>query len=407
MKQIRLCIVAGLLLALAVPMLAAYAESPIHLSNRLRVGYDDNINLLPEDMDPVDSFRLIEELEFLVNLNMERMYLGLRYRPSLIWYTDRDEANADNKDYDFLNDLDLNFSYEFTPSLALALNDTLRASQLPSIYDEYYIVRRDDDNIYNSALATLSYNILPKTRLDLSGRHILLDYDNEESARYGNYYSLVGGLTLRQQLASRTTVLGDARYQTLTYSEAPADHNRDADMIFFGLGAEQTFSPSLIGSLRAGIENRQYDDEDYDDHNAPYGEASLTFLPSPRTRLTGAASYSIDESDAGAYLSQNRTYLSLSLAHDITAKWSFYASTAFTLNEYDADYALDDTDPATPALDDGTEKTYLVSLRLAYRINRINWLELGYQFTKLDTDLQNRESYDRNRVDLGWKIQLF
>lgn len=407
MKQIRLCIVAGLLLALAVPLLAAYGESPVHLSNRIRVGYDDNINLLPADMDPVDSFRIIDELEFLVNLNMERMYLGLRYRPSLIWYSDRDEANADNKDYDFLNDLDLNFSYDLAPALTLALNDTLRASKLPSIYDEYYIVRRDDDNIYNSALATLSYDILPKTRLDLSGRHILLDYDNVDSARYGNYYSLVGGLTLRQQLASRTTVLGDARYQTLTYNKAPADHNRDANMIFFGLGAEQTFAPSLIGSLRAGMENRQYDDEEYDDNTAPYGELSLTFLPTPVTRLTGAASYAIDESDAGAYMSQNRTYLSLSLAHDFTAKWSLYASTAFTLNDYDGDYALDDRDPATPALGDGTEKTYLVSLRLAYRINRINWLELGYQYTKLDTDLQNRESYDRNRVDLGWKIQLF
>ena len=55
----------------------------------------------------------------------------------------------------------------------------------------------------------------------------------------------------------------------------------------------------------------------------------------------------------------------------------------------------------------GTEETYLASLRFSYRINRINWVEAGYQFTKLDTDLNNRESYDRNRFDIGWKIQLF
>ena len=55
----------------------------------------------------------------------------------------------------------------------------------------------------------------------------------------------------------------------------------------------------------------------------------------------------------------------------------------------------------------GTEKTYLASLRLSYRLNRINWLEVGYQYAKMDTELENRQSYDRNRFDIGWKIQLF
>ena len=66
-----------------------------------------------------------------------------------------------------------------------------------------------------------------------------------------------------------------------------------------------------------------------------------------------------------------------------------------------ADYALD------ADLDDADEEGILVSARLAYRINRINWLEAGYQYVKLDSDVQNRVSYDRNRFDVGWKIQLF
>ena len=46
-------------------------------------------------------------------------------------------------------------------------------------------------------------------------------------------------------------------------------------------------------------------------------------------------------------------------------------------------------------------------MRLSYRLNRVNWLEAGYQFVMLDSDLAGRESYERNRVDVGWKIQLF
>ncbi|MDP2324057.1 MAG: hypothetical protein Q8N51_08510, partial [Gammaproteobacteria bacterium] len=259
MKQIRLFIVAGLLLALAAPVLAASAESPVHVNNRLRLGYDDNIYQEDSNRDPNSSFRVVEEIEMLVNLNLERTYLGLRYRPSLIWYEDRVPD-----DMDFLNDMDLNFTHSFSPSLSLSLNDTLRAGQLPELQDEGYVVRQNDDNIYNSALATVSYNIKPETRVDLSGRLITLKYTKDtvypngevEDHRNDNYYSMVGGLTLRQQLASRTTVMGDLRYQVLTYNEADADNNRDADTAFAGLGLEQTFSPQLLGTLRAGVEQR-------------------------------------------------------------------------------------------------------------------------------------------------------
>jgi hypothetical protein len=403
MKQIRLFIVAGLLIALAAPVLAASAESPIHMNNRLRLGYDDNIYQEDSNRDVNSSVRIIEEIEMLVNLNMERTYLGLRYRPSVIWYQDRDPHSTD-----FLNDLDLNFSHNFSPSLTLSLADTLRAGQLPELQDDNYIVREKDDNYHNSALATLSYNIRPETRVDLSGRYITLIYNSDSTAKTNSdYYSVVGGLTLRQQLASRTTVMGDLRYQTLTYNEAAADNNRDAEMMFAGLGLEQTFSPQMIGTLRAGMEKRTYDNDDFDDNTAPYGEVSMTFLPTPATRITGAASYSIYESDVERYLSQNRTYLSLSLAHDFTAKLSFYLSSAYSLNAYEADYALNDNDPATPPLTDADENAYLVSARLAYRINRINWVEMGWQFVKLDSEVLNRESYIRNRVDIGWKIQLF
>ena len=397
MKQIQLFVVAGLLLALGGPVMAATAESPIHMNNRVRLGYDDNIYQEDDARSPESSFRIIEEIEMLVNLNLERTYLGLRYRPSIIWYADREPD-----DMDFLNDLDVNFTHNFSPSLSLSLSDTLRAGQLPELQDEGYVVRQNDDNIYNSALATLSYHIKPETRLDLSGRYITLTYtEDSPSKENSDYYSLVGGLTLRQQLASRTTVMGDFRYQTLTYNEASVDNNRDADTIFGGLGLEQSFGPQLLGSLRGGVEQRAYDDETFDDNTSPYGELSMTFLPTPATRLTAAASYSIYESDIESYLSQDRAYFSLSLAHDFTAKLSFYLSGAYSLGAYEADYALDDT------LGDADETSYLLSARLAYRLNRINWLEAGYQFVMLDSEVLNRESYDRNRIDIGWKIQLF
>ncbi len=404
MKQIRIAMIMGC--SLLVAALAASAESPVHLNNRLRLGFDDNvyqagtatlIDGTTVHHRKTDSFRVLEELELLVNMNQPRTYLGLRYRPSFIWYSDRDEDSTD-----FLNDLDLNFTHNFTPNLQLALSDTLRASQLPELQEDNYIVRGMDDNCYNSAIATLAISLRPETRLDISGRYITLIYDSDSDAKKnGDYYSLVGGATLRQQLASRTTLMGDFRYQTVVYNEADAAHNRDSDSVFGGLGIEQTVSSKLTASLRSGVEQRMYDSDQYDDNTAPYVDLSLTFLPSPATRITAATSYSIYESDIANYLSQDRTYVSLSLAHDFTAKLSFYISGAYSLNQYENDYSLN------PRFGDYDENSYLVSTRLAYRVNRINWVEIGYQYVKLDSDVPGRENYDRNRADIGWKIQLF
>lgn len=402
MNQIRIFTVAACLAALAVP---AFAESPVHVNSRLRLGYDDNVYQAGDatladgstvSHEKTDSFRILEEIELLLNVNQPRTYLGLRYRPTFAWFSDRDQD-----DTDLWHDLDLNFVQKFTPTLALSFNDSLRYSQLPELQDENFVVRAKDDNYYNSALAALSYNVRPETRIDVSGRYILLRY-TEDDHENDNYYSMVGGLTLRQQLASRTTLMGDLRYQSLVYDEAEAAYNRDATSLFAGLGAEQTFNPKMIGSLRAGVEQRNYDNDLYDDNTQPYGELSMTIMPSPATRITGAASYSIYESDVSTYLSQNRTYLSLSVAYDVTAKLNVYASGAYAINQYEADYSLE------AGAQDADENSYLFSARLSYRINRINWIETGLQYVKLDSDLVNRESYDRLRWDvIGWKIQLF
>lgn len=414
MKHIHFLIVAGLLFALTASLAPAEA-SPVHLINRLRLGYDDNVYQSDgEEGRPAkkDSFRIIEELEILLNLNYPRTYFGLRYRPSFIWYTDRDRD-----DLDFFHNLDANFIHRFSPSVSLSLSDTLRYSQLPELEDEGFTIREIDDNLMNSFVATLSYNIRPVTRLDLSGRSVILRYlDSAQYVKNNNYYGWVGGLTLRQQLASLTTVSVDGRYQRMLYNDAPAHLQRDSTSLFGGLGLEQTFVPQLIGQFRAGVEHRSYDLDDFGNETSPYAELSLTFMPSPATRLTTSASYSIFESDVARYMSQTRTYLSQSLAHDFTARLSLYLSAAYAHNSYDGDYQIDwtaqDRAEALPGTVfennvDGTEKALLFSVRLAYRVNRINWIEAGWQYTKLDSDIMGRVSYDRNRIDVGWKIQLF
>jgi len=394
MKKIWLAI-----LGMTVMTTAAMAaeQNPFHLYNRLRLGYEDNIYQVSSDIGETDSFRIVDEIEALLNLNYGHTYLAIRYRPSIIWY-----ENRKDDDTDILHDLVFDFNHKFSETLSLDLSDTLRAGQLPELHDGDYVVREDDDNYYNSALATLMYQMTPKTRLDLSGRFITLNYTSDSPAKdYSDYISPVAGLTLRQTLSSLSSGMIDVRYQALRYSKNPDGFDRDADMIFAGVGYEQTISRYFIGSLRGGAEQRMYKEDDYDDNTQPYVEAALTFMPVEDFRTTLSGSYSIYESDIANYMSQDRAYVSLSAAWDITRKLSAYASAAYTRSAYDADYAKH-----IPELEDGVENAYVGSARLSYQIGRKNWLELNYQYLKLDSDIKGRQSYDDNRIDLAWRIQL-
>ncbi|MBP5787021.1 MAG: outer membrane beta-barrel protein [Kiritimatiellae bacterium] len=399
MKKIEILCAAAVLAAFTMD-----AAAEFRLSNRIRFGYDDNI--YQTEKNEKDSLRIIEEIEATLNQVMDNTYVGITYRPSLLWVEARD-----GDDLDVLHNLNFNLIQEFTPRLTLDLSDTLRAGQLPEVTDGDYVVRQDEDNIYNAARASLMYEFRPGTRLDLSGRWLTLRYTDEwkdpatgkDLHDFDNYNSGVAGLSLRQQLGTLTTLSGDLRYQMLEYEDSPEGFNRDSDMVFAGLGIEQTFSPSLLGNLRAGVEQRMYDDSKaYDDQTMPYAEGSLTWMPSPATRLTLAASYSISESDITNYMSQNRTYASLSLAHDFTSRMHFYCSAAYTHGEYEKDYA----NKSMAVLEDGDEDSVSFAGRLSFQVAPKNWLELNYQFIKLDSDFAGRQSFDNNRVDVAWKIQI-
>ncbi len=396
----RICM-AVLGVALGTSVALAASENPLHLSNRIRVGYDDNIYRVDKDYQggKTDSLRIIEEIDALLNLNYGTTHLALRYRPSVTWVEARDDDN-----FDVLHDVSFNFSHDISESLTLNLADTLRAGQMPELHEDDYVVREDNDNYYNSAVAALLYEVGPNTRIDLSGRFISLTYTSDSPAKdYSDYISAVGGLTLRQQLNPVAAAMADFRYQMLSYDKNPVGFDRDAQMFFGGLGYEQTFSRHFLGSLRGGVEHRMYDEDDYDDMTEPYVEASITFLPVEEFRTTLSASYSIYESDIANYMSQERLYLSASLAWDITHLLSAYAACNYSRNDYDADYAAQGEAGAK----DGTENTFAASARLSWQVATRNWFEVGYQFTKLDSDIPGRQEYSDNRVDLGWRIQLF
>jgi hypothetical protein len=226
----------------------------------------------------------------------------------------------------------------------------------------------------------------------------LLRYDENDVADTQDYDINAAGLTLRHQATKTLVLAADYRYEDLSYTEdSTVDRGSKSDYV--GLGVECIFSPSLLGSVRAGYQLKEFNDDSIDDASEPYGEASMTFLPSPRTRLTAGAAYSLFEADVFPFASQDRTIAFASAAHDLTAKVQLFLSGSYMLSEYNADQAVE-------AAKDGEENIYQLSARASYKVNRSNWLEVGWQYLKLDSEPQLRDDFDRNRIEIGWRTQL-
>ncbi|MCF7838615.1 MAG: outer membrane beta-barrel protein [Candidatus Marinimicrobia bacterium] len=421
MKQIlSAVVVAGLCLSSAM----AIEGTPFKITSRLRLEYDDNIRQAPDTAEnpKEDSLKYLADFELWLEMNGPHTYFGLRYRPSIIYWDNRPED-----DLDVHHDFDLIVNHQFSPRVSLNFKDTFRRAELPELIERGDIVRERNDFNYNSANVTVATLVAPALRLDLSGRHELLRYDDSDVASSEDYDKLTGGATLRQQLNQASAVAGDLRYAATDYDTAEDAINRDTQSVRVGGTLEHIFSPVLMGQVSAGFENKSFDADDTDDESSPYVDASLSYFPQPDLRLNGGASYSFYDSGAFPYANQTRTMVYGALTYDLTERLAWNTSLSWQNGHYKAedipgDARIRDLPPAVRqgvpewALDlpaselidteigDADQQVLSFSTRMTFRIHRSHWLELGWNYNDVDTDIGT--DYKRNRISIGWKAQL-
>jgi hypothetical protein len=385
---------AGVLLAGAAWAAEETAQN-FQLKNRFRVGWDSNVYEVEDD--ETDSFKIIEELEFLVNLDLEQTFLGFRYRPTFVWWGDRDPD-----DTDVHHEADIVFSHNFTPRLSLSAKDTLRIAELPELIDRGSVVREKDDYTYNLLDTVLGYRLSDPTRVEVGARYTILRYDDDAVAKTDDYDIYAAGVTLRHQLQPESALSAEVRLEQTDYVDAD---DRSSDSLYIGGGIEQIFTPGLVGSLRGGFQQKDFDAEDVDTEEAPYADVSLTFLPSPKTRLSLGAGYSLFEADVTQYANQERLLTFLTLSHDLTARIQLFAATSYQLSTYNLDQEVDPGDGSDAfAETDGDENIWQASARVSYMVNRKNFLEASLQYLSFESELRN--DFDRTRLELGWRTQL-
>lgn len=394
---------------------AAEGQNPFHVENSFRVGYDDNVTYA--NTDKLDSFFITEQLSLSLDKVYEGGFLGLRYSPSLTWY----EELGDGSQSDWSHVADITWMHQLSRRLSLSLQDALFLYDRSDVVDADGALRQANYSyLYNAASAALNAILTPSTRLTGTVRNQMLRYEDETIADRDDYDTYAVGLSLGFQIGKTATVFVDGAYEDISYDGAGKTQevflpgydetlvmtvpDRNAQTFSAGLGYENVFSPNLMGRVRAGYSGKNMDAANQADDSSPYGELSVTVSPVPTTRVTVSAAYSMYQSGLATFANQQRATFTANLAHDLTASISLSLIGQYYTSEYSAENSVDLVDEAS--VTDGSEDAITVGARASCRINRNNYVDVGYTYTKFDSDFTGRTEAERNRVDLGWRVKI-
>lgn len=364
----------------------------LDVNNRLRVEYDSNVNLTSEDEQ--DSFKIIEELELIKNLQFDQSLISLRYSPSFVYWTDRDD------DTDLHHQFDALVKHRFNERFGFTASELFRLAELPEFIESGNVVREKSDFIYNSAGLGGNALINEKTTADVELRWNTLAYDDADVSLNNDYDQYIYGGNLRHDLNGKTQVGSEIRFTDYDY----AGTGRDAFSTQFGVTGIRDLTARSKLSVRAGWENKDFDNANTDSASAPYVSASLTFAPGEDTLMEVGASYSLSDAPVDPYANSENSSFYARFSHDLSAKINWNVAGIFTVADYDSAETSVSADP--DAIADGTEDVLRVSTKLTYQLNTLHALEANVQYTDLTSEIRPGLEYDRSRVSLGWRVQL-
>ena len=363
------------------------------LVNSIGFSWTDNYNQMKTNKNSTGI--ITEAPDMSVNVNRENTYISLHYRPSFLWFTSSEVTRRQTVQHE----LDASLNQFFSPRLSLSANETFRRGVQPELLDRNNaLVLPDTSYMENTVNGTLGIQLRKSTRLDASGRYYIMRYDEESVATNSNYNIISAGLNLRQEVSAATTLSGNLNYDNTSYRQLNA---RSASTVSVGAGADHTFGTRLIGNLTGGLQMKQFE-ASISGQNSPYGGFSLTYLFDPRLRLTAGANYSLWEADLAPYASQERLTAYASIGWDISSRVNCSFSGGMTRGKYLSDQVyITSTGPTTFG---GVDTMYQMSARLAYQINRYNWVDVSYGHSTAVSDL--RPDFDVNAYSVGWRVSF-
>ena len=376
-----------ILVGLMVGHLFAEGNRPFTIINTLRFGYDDNVYRTHDNAVKSAYIQDIVDLSFRA---------ALSGRTDLI-FKSRFDYRSD-KEVNFYPNIYAVLTHSVSPRLYIQLSDKYRSSSKTSSSSG---INGRYDYFENTLSFSPSYVLSPKDNLSAPISYKIKRHDEEVEDLDSDIWS--AGLSWKRTLSPQRT------WAALHFKQKMEERiNRDSTHDTSQLTAEisHTFNPEWTGNLELGFTldqkeflNRSTGTNETSKSVNPYFSAGLAYVPSPRTRLTVNISQKQAESDSTTYAAINTSReLRFGAQHEFTAKILGKATARFMTQDYDQQ--SNETGGGNL-----NEERFDLEFRLHYKLNRVNFLELGMKHTEKSYDTDDSD-WVQNMIDVGWRVEL-
>ena len=437
----RICVSAGLLALGAASAHAQYAPGlssmettkPWSLSATIRGFYDDNYLTLPRTIPGAtpgtfvngarDSFGTELSPSIAYNHSTADTLLSASYVYDWRYYLDRSGTSDQTHQFNAM------MNHEFSERYKLTLKESFVVAQEPTVLDQAVIstpLRVAGNNVANTATADLTIQLTRLFDIHVGYGNSIYAYqenggDEAPANSYPSYSAVLdrmdqtAAIDLRWKALPETTGVLGYQFENVDYTSPeyiifpgfdpvtgaqifPGYRSsiRNSDNDFVYVGVDQSFSPTLNASIRAGGE--YVDHYNFHTHEiSPYVDASLSYQYMPASTAQVGVKHIHNSTDVAGVvgtspvLDEESTAAYVSVTHRVTSRF-----TAGALAQ--AQYSTFDGGGST--FNGKAENFYVFNLNLTYHFTP--WLagETGYVYNKLNTELNDR-GYTRNEVYVG------
>jgi len=341
---------------------------PIQITAGVDMGYDDNATLTPSGEG---SLFVGENVTLSYNRSTEPTQFYLLGIGRFGQYFDVSRNDVDGN-------VTMSLTHNFSTRLSFYTSVFAAYQSQPNFQSNVGPENVVSDHFYTNDIFSLTYHWFPRFSLITSYTFYRVQY---AQASIGNFQDRVENTFSEKfqfSLTRRTNLIGEYRFETITYDTAPTDSTTH----FMLAGIDHNLTEHLIVHARAGESFRSLENEG--STASPYLESVVDYVSSNHS-LSWTSSYGFESPTAAGATTTKTWRTGLTLTYDLTSRL-----TSTTGVYYHHDENTGGTDST------GTQDSFDLIFGLRYLINKHFSLGLNYNHTTLGS-LGSTPGYSENR----------
>jgi hypothetical protein len=336
---------------------------PIQITAGVDMGYDDNATLTPS---AEGSLFVGENVVLTYNRPAEPTQFYVLGIGRFDQY-----FNVSRNDVD--GNVTMSLTHNFSTRLSFYASIFAAYQSQPNFQSNVGPQNVVSDHFYTTDIFSLTYHWFPRLSLITSYTFNRVLYPQASIGNSQNRVDNTLGEQFEFSLTSRSQLVGEYRFETITYDTAPT--NSTTHYLFAGFNHHLT--EHLIFHVRAGESFRSLENDG--DMANPYFESSLGYVSSNHS-LNWTTSYEFEPPTAAGVTTTKTWRTGLKLTYVLTSRLS---STTGAYYHHDIDEGV------------GTQDSFDLTLGLRYTINKHFTLNFDYNHSTLGS-LGSTPGYSRN-----------